>query len=411
MRAPGFITSRQAAELLGIKPATLYTYVSRGWVARVPDPSGHGNLYARGDVLRLRARSAARSGHGPVAGGALDWGEPVIDSAITNVTAGRLYYRGAAADELARRGASYEQVAEHLWTGQLGAAGLSWPATQGPVPTRAVRGALGAGADPIRALSTAVALWRARAVAAEQQTPAHELALARQLIGWLATAPGWGRATGKREPATVAARVASALGLGGPKVVAAIDAALILIADHELNASTFAARVAASTGADLLACMGAAFAALSGPRHGAASEAVDAALDQVLATRRPADALRRRITRDGPLSGFGHPLYPAGDPRARLLLDLAYRLGQRSADVRPLRRLLDALEQGGYPAPNLDLGLVVLCRALGAPPQSASLLFGVGRLAGWTAHVLEQRQSPALLRPRARYVGRAPGGG
>src|SRR5580704_6343602 len=114
---PGaYARAAEAARILGVKPATLYAYVSRGWVRSVPAGRGKARLYARADLDRLRTRSAARAGHGPVAGGALRWGEPVLDSAISSVEAGLLRYRGVSATELATSGVSFERVAELLWT-------------------------------------------------------------------------------------------------------------------------------------------------------------------------------------------------------------------------------------------------------------------------------------------------------
>src|SRR5690349_15198038 len=113
-----FLTAREAAELIDVKLATLYAYVSRGLVRSIASEAGRGRLYARQDLEHLRARHDARSGHGPVAAAALRWGEPVLDSAITLINDRGLYYRGQSAVGLARDGVSYEQVAELLWTGQ-----------------------------------------------------------------------------------------------------------------------------------------------------------------------------------------------------------------------------------------------------------------------------------------------------
>jgi citrate synthase len=179
-----------------------------------------------------------------------------------------------------------------------------------------------------------------------------------------------------------------------------LDGVLVLLADHELNASSFTARVAASTGADPYACITAALATVSGPLHGSASEQVAAFADAVgspEAARAQVRALRRR----GELPpGFGHPLYPAGDPRAVPLLDAARRATSRRA--RTVLAIVDATTDA---APNCDAGLAALTAALGAPPATGTGLFAVARAAGWLAHALEQRATGHLLRPRARYTG------
>jgi citrate synthase len=202
-------------------------------------------------------------------------------------------------------------------------------------------------------------------------------------------------------------RVAEALATlsSSPDAAPALDAALVLSADHELNPSAFAARIAASAGADLHACITAAMATLSGSLHGGACDRVEALLDEVGAPAKAAAAISRRLASHAPVPGFGHPLYPAGDPRAKVLLELAREHGDSRPTVRVALALTDAMARAGAPAPSLDLGLVALAEALAMPPGTAGALFAIGRTAGWTAHVLEQRAARFILRPRARYTG------
>jgi citrate synthase len=182
---------------------------------------------------------------------------------------------------------------------------------------------------------------------------------------------------------------------------AALRRALVLCADHELNASTFAVRIVASTGASLAACLTAGLAALSGPLHGGATERVEALVDEVEWAGDAWRVVEERLRRGDPLPGFGHPLYPAGDPRCAALLAAAALDGRVAALAVAGERI------GGRP-PNLDFGLVALRRSLGLPRGAALALFAIGRLAGWIAHALEQQATGKLLRPRARYVGPAP---
>jgi citrate synthase len=157
-----------------------------------------------------------------------------------------------------------------------------------------------------------------------------------------------------------------------------------------------------------LACLTAALATLTGPRHGGACERVEALLDEAAALSRPASVIEKRARRGELVPGFGHPLYPQGDPRAVPLLERAEQLSQRSAGLRkrlePAFALAKAMHRQGLPA-TVDFGLVALTRALGMNAGGAALLFALGRSAGWVAHVLEQRSSEAVLRPRARYLG------
>jgi citrate synthase len=151
----------------------------------------------------------------------------------------------------------------------------------------------------------------------------------------------------------------------------------------------------------------AALATLSGPRHGGACDRVEALLDEAASLTRPQNVIEKRAQRGDPLPGFGHPLYPQGDPRARLLLEQAQTLARRSAALQkrlaPAFALAKVMQRQGLPA-TVDFGLVALTRALELEPGRAALLFALGRSAGWIAHVLEQRESEAVLRPRARYL-------
>ena len=185
----------------------------------------------------------------------------------------------------------------------------------------------------------------------------------------------------------------------------AFDVALVLHADHELNASSFAARVAVSAGASLPAAVLAAAATLSGFRHGGTCDRIEALVAETGRPERAAAVVAERLAEGRPLWGFGHTLYPDGDPRAPALLDIALELRPTAPRLRVLRALVGAVRAAGREPPTLDAGLVAVSAALGLPPGTATALFALGRSAGWIAHALEQRDSGALIRPRARYVG------
>ena len=384
--------------LLGVKPQTLYAYASRGLLRRV----GAGKLrrYVLEDVERLRVRQRARSGHGPVAAAALSFGEPVLDTSITSIDERGPLYRGHAAVQLATTGACFESVAELLWSGQLPEAAPDWPALAGPARS---------GGPARTSLEDLLLALPALSLAApERHSRARdvELALGRSSIKsmtLLLVPPSARRDAGSI--ATILARTSDA---PLADASAALNLALVLLADHELNASSFAGRIAASTDAHLLAWLSAALATLGGPRHGGACDRVEALLDEAAALPRPASVIEKRASRGDLVPGFGHPLYPHGDPRAAPLLDRAQRLSQRSAGLRkrlaPAFALAKAMRRQGLPA-TVDFGLVALTRARVMNADSGALLFALGRSAGWVAHVLEQRSSEAVLRPRARYVG------
>ena len=381
----------EAAALLGVKVRTLYAYASRGWLQSHPG-EGRTRRYNRDDIERLRARRDARLGHGPVAAGALRWGEPVLETAVSLIDERGPFYRGRSAIELARAGVPFEAVAELLWSGTLPERRPRWTAG-GWLP----RPKLPAGEPPLTALQLAVPLLAARdpgrfGFAGEDER-------ARSLVARLAACVGPG---GAKEGVARTLLVA----LGGadrPAAVAALDEALVLMADHELNASSFAARVAASAGADLYACVAAALATLSGPRHGGACDRIEALVAEAGGdARRARQVMTDRLRRGEAVPGFGHPLYPRGDPRTQPLLEAARRLGSRRA------RVVFAIAGAVPEPPATELGLVALAQALDLKRGAATCIFAVGRSAGWIAHALEQRAAGYLLRPRARYVGVAP---
>ncbi len=398
-----WVGARAAARHLGIAVRSLYAYVSRGQVRSVPGERGRPRLYAVSDLERLRVRRDARAGHGAVAAGALRWGEPVLDSAITAITPRGPAYRGRLAFELAAAGAAFENVAELLWSGYLPDARVTWP--RGAIPLAQLARLVGA--DPPTPLDVMPLLVQIAALADRERgdlRPDALIARGRRLIPLLAAAlaPGFApaavsRALGASRVAEIAARALDAPDDAAP----VLDAALVLLADHELNASSFTARIAASTGADPYACVAAALATVSGPLHGSASEQVAAFADAV-GSPEGARAQVRALRRRGELPpGFGHPLYPAGDPRAPPLLDAA----ARRATNRRARTVLAIVDATTDAAPNCDAGLAALTAALGAPPAAGTGLFAVARAAGWLAHALEQRATGHLLRPRARYTG------
>ncbi len=371
--------------MLGVKKESLYTYASRGLVRTIEN--GRARLYVEEDVRRLAERSAARKGHAAAAASAMRWGEPVLDSSISEVANGMLRYRGHDVRALVERGARFEDVIEILWDAPfdrrpLEAARDRVHASDALV-FRMVRALPGmAAADPGRLVGSG----------------ARELERAAAIVRRLATIVAGSRASGR----TIADRVAR--GIGGRVDVAAVDLALVTCADHELNPSTFAARIAASAGADLYACVGAALYVFLGTRHGTAPDRVEAVVD-ALPARRLERAVRAMLARGERPPGFGHPLYPSGDPRGALLVAHARRIGRTRRTARALT-FLDVVSDVVGEAPSLDGGLVALAAALDADRGVPSMLFALGRTAGWIAHALEQRAQASMLRPRARYVGR-----
>ncbi len=405
----GHLGAREAAALLGVKLPTLYAYVSRGLLRSVPGERGPARRYPRSDLERLRAQRDAQSGRAAGAAGALRWGEPVLESSITWLAEEGPAYRGQPALRLAQADAPFEAVAELLWTGTFPRRAPAWRARDLGVPLRRLVALLPKRSPPLATLSVLVSALAANDPGRFDTRAQAVLPRARTLLMRLAAALAAGHDPGRIGPALEAPSVSHAVSIalaatGGRKAVRALNRTLVLLADHELNASAFAARVAASTGADVYACEAAALATLTGPLHGAASERVEALVAEIARPEAAARVLHDRMRRGEQIPGFGHPLYPGGDPRARPILESARELAPRAPALRTVLALVDAMRAAGRPPPNVDAALVALSAALELPAGSGPGLFAVGRTAGWVAHVLEQYQADYVVRPRARYA-------
>lgn len=389
-----------AATLLGVKVTTVYAYASRGFLQSVvSEDDPRKRLYLESELRELKRRGQAHKGQAAAAGGALDWGAPVLETRICEITRAGPKYRGHLARSLARNGATFEQVAALLWTATLPDDAPVWKATRrqellGPKvlphlhPVDAIRGAV------LRAEFDDMSRFFASDEA--------RIACAQSMI--LAAVDGVGEGGGDEgDDASIARSLAIRLGAPSPsrELVSAIDRALILVADHELNASTFTARVAASTGASLYACVGAALGTFTGPKHGGASDRVDALLYEAERFGSLQRALIELSRRGDRLAAFGHPLYSHGDPRFEPIIEALppERVSHTLAELEDARVAL-ALD-----FPNVDMGLALLARCFGLRAGAGATIFAIGRMAGWIAHALEQREDDRILRPRAHYLG------
>ena len=439
-----FLTAAQAAQRLGVKPATLYAYVSRGVLRRNHAADGRSSLFDSEEVEQLARRGRPRRPAGVA--------DITVESAITEITGDRLRYRGLDVIRLATT-RTFEDVAELLWTGEFpalppgrGAGTAQSPAQSpdqspaphqllAPAPWRATPAALAAGRGAQAALPAGTLLLErfqviVPAMAATdplrlQLDPVAVIAAGRSIIAGLVdclppAAPDYPISDypsmdypDSDNPGTdypIADRLWPRLcdRRASPALRRALSAALVLLADHELAASTLAARAAASVRADPYAVVATGLGAVGGALHGGASLGAEAML---AAAAGPDDVPRvvgELLRRGEKVPGFGHFVYRAGDPRAVLLLDLVRRAAPKSGQLAVAEAVLAEVRRKSLPEPNIDFAIATLARVAGMVRGSGEAVFAVARTAGWIAHALEAYAGPGPLRPRAVYIGRPP---
>ncbi|MCX5193906.1 citrate synthase [Streptomyces sp. NBC_00249] len=398
------LSTQEAAHLLGVKPATVYAYVSRGQLTSRRDPVGRGSSFDAREVEALARRSRREA--------AVPAGELAVRTSLTLIESDRYYFRGVDAVELATN-RTYEEVAEWLWAGTLPRgvrftappealaaarrAVAALPEHSGPIDRLRVVVAAAAVVDPLRFdLSEEAVLGSARSLiptlvgALPEVTPAvpaDSLAderLAREL---------WPRLT---------AHAPDRAALDG------LDLALALLVDHDLAASTLAVRVAASARAHPYAAVSAGLGALEGPLHGAAGRLAHRMLAEVLERGGAAPVVAEYLRAGRRVPGLGHRLYQGEDPRARALFGHLETLPRAAPALGAARDVSAVMARHGLHA-NVDLALAVLTLSCGMPAEAGETVFAVARTAGWIAHALEEYQErPLRMRPSGHYEGPRP---
>ncbi len=406
----GWLTAAEALSVLAVRPQTLYANVSRRRIRARPDPKDpRRSLYNEADVRRIACTRAGARKAERVAAAAIEWGDPILPSAISTVAGGRLWYRGQDAAELAES-RTLEAIAGFLWgdaPGELAGGLREIPDTREVGRLREIAGPrriggrrAGRSLDNTPATgSVLTAMFIAMAARAGRDPPSHGRAAtvlrgeASKVLGTLA-----GSVVGTTVGTSREALHARLAAIWRCKQAAdALRRALVLLADHELNASTFAVRVTVSTGASLASGILAGLATLSGPLHGRAALGV---FELVRAGRQRGmqSAVREWLGSGHALSGFGHPLYPGGDIRAEALL----RAFAAPPEYGELCGAVDALTGE---RPNIDFALAAMADRFRLPSDAPLVLFALARSVGWLAHAMEQALAGHLIRPRARYVG------
>ncbi|WP_427919558.1 citrate/2-methylcitrate synthase [Streptomyces sp. cg40] len=406
--APGhperWLSTKETAELLGVKPETVYAYVSRGQLSSRREPGGRGSTFDAKEVealaLRNRRESSGSSGSG---------GELSVRTRITLIEKDRYFFRGVDATELAARH-SYEEIAEWLWTGEL-RPGITFTAPKASVAVaRRAVDALPEHTGPTDRL-------RVAAIAAATADPLRfdlsedaVLGTARTLIPTLVAAlPPARRA--HRDEGPLAHRLWARLSgqTADEASLRALDTALGLLVDHDLAASTLAVRVAASARAHAYAAVSSGLGVLEGPLHGAASGLAHRMLLDVLDQGSAAPVVADELRAGRRIPGLGHRLYPGEDPRARALFALLKDVSGAGPALAAARDIVATTARHTPLHANVDLALAVLTVSSGMPSTAGETIFAVARTAGWIAHALEEYgERPLRMRPSGHYVGPKP---
>jgi citrate synthase len=429
-----YLTAAEAARRLGVKPATLYAYVSRGVLSRVRAPDGRASLFGAEEVEQLARRGRPRRPAGVA--------DITVESAITEITGDSLRFRGLDATRLAVS-RTFEEVAGLLWTGEFPAGPESgrdpWRARPAALAAgRAAQAALPAGTLPLERLQVIVPAMAATDPLRLQLDRPAVIAAGQNIIAGMVDclevslpgddppetprhgglpAPRTPRPPGGGERRTdrgeaVAGRLWSRLcnRRPAPGLMRALSAALVLLADHELAASTLAARAAASVRADPYAVVGTGLGAMSGALHGGASLGAETLMAAATGPEDVPRVVAELLRRGEKVPGFGHFVYRGGDPRAILLLDLVRRAAPKSGQLAVADAVFAEVRHKSLPEPNIDFAIATLVRVAGMVRGAGEAIFAVARTAGWIAHALEAYAGPGPLRPRAVYTGRPAAG-
>ncbi len=403
-----YMTASEAAKALGISLPTLYAYVSRGLI-RSSGASGQRNRrYYAEDVEKLMARKAGRRNPEVLAQDALHWGAPVLESALTLIDGHRFYYRGYDVARLAQS-ETIERVAALLWLNNMDAVGQLFNAASS-VNTQLYETILlhiamdGVDLPPLQALKTVLPIAASDDPTAYDLRPSSVVASGVRILRIMASV----LAGDVQESLPVAQMLQQGWRPQDPHAAQLFNTVLITCADHELNASSFTARVVASAGATPYAAVTAGIAALGGIKHGGYTERVEAFLRSVDSAQNIRELLAGRLRRGEDIPGFGHKIYPQGDPRAVIILNALRARYGAAPRLTLIEQVIQAADELIHEKPSLDFALVAVAEVLELPRGSALGMFALGRSVGWIGHALEQYSVDKLIRPRARYVGEMP---
>ncbi|HXC79229.1 MAG TPA: citrate/2-methylcitrate synthase [Candidatus Acidoferrum sp.] len=394
-----WLTTRDAVALLGVKPATLYAYVSRGLISSRQGPNGR-SRFSSEEVERLRGRGNRVESRSR---------EVTVESGITSVSGGEIRFRNIDSFELAAKH-SFEEAAHWLWSGIIPShpvwraeadavligrkAQAALPAATLPLDRLRVTVAAVATSDPLRyeINVSAVPMTGERLISALVDS----LPLQTEGASEIATPEGsiagrlWDRLS--RTPAT-------------PELVGLLDDALVILMDHELSFSTLSARLAASTRSDPYSVVAIGLSALAGPLQSVACLAAEDLLAEIESPDRAVWLIGERLRRGERLPGFGHSLYDRGDPRGTFLLERLNTIMPSGDDLDIVRSVVATTRERGLPAANVDFALAALARGGRMVRGASEAIFAIARTAGWIAHAMEEYSIGVEVRPRMIYMG------
>ncbi len=402
------LSGAEAAEFLGVKTATLYAYASRGLIESMPSPSGgRERAYKVSELIKLRNSTrgvkSARDNEAPV------WTGPLIKSSITEIRNEGHCYRGQPALTLARQSQPFELIAELLWETEESSLEPWTRLKPYPMP-KYVKKLVNADFDYLDLLKLLIVSVEISDLLTSKLLTDEVFSASRRLIASMALAAGLSQSresfitNGKF---LIAQTLLFALcGSKSSEKAELVNAALVLCADHELNASALACRIAASCDASLFSSLLSALGTFSGTMHGAASRRAEDLVSASLKFKTVSAWFKDYMRHADKIAGFGSEIYESGDPRARFLIDTALELNSKNKMLQRLDEICRVTYEQLGAHPNLDIGLAAISYALALPAGSGSTIFAVSRTAGWIAHAIEQRMYGGVIRPRAKYIGK-----
>ncbi len=396
-----WITPEEAAMRLGVKRDTVYAYISRGRLRSKKSPTGSGTVLDASHVERLVREGKSTRRTSP---------RGMNESSLSLIRQGRLYYRGRDAAQLART-APFESVAALLWD----VPHMPWePAEELVDSCRTVFGQMPIGTLPIDLLRLHESLITVLDPSEPHVGRILSAARARRVLMTMISALPARSITVPTEDfhddAAVVATIWSRLSPHEARVddLELLNAALIILADHDLAPGTVAVRSAARAGVDVGSVIRLGMDSGTGIIKGAAALAIEAFLRELRSAGAVEAALTRRVRQGEPVPGFGHSVYPDGDPRAALILSMLRDCSVDSERMEIVDTVLDIQERRGLPAPNAGFALAALAFVRDMIPGAGEAIFVLSRAVGWVAHALEAAENGRARREHSVYVGPPP---